>query len=122
MSNSHCDVTRKVIYALYDKKDELIFTGTIDEIMGFTSAKKSAIYSAIYRGACLNRKYLVIKVGYEPITEKKCNKCGQVLPLKYMVHRHRPTDGKWVPRSICKACKSEEGIQYRLRKKKEKGE
>lgn len=122
MPNSHRDVTRKIIYALYNKKDELVFTGTIDEIMEYTSAKKSAIYSAMCKGRWLRGKYSVVKIGYELITEKKCSKCGRVLPLKYMAHRHRPSDGKWVPRNICKVCRSEEDIQYGLRKKKEKGE
>lgn len=102
------DALTMIIYGVYDKEDNLLFTGNIDEITKFMGCTKSNVYSADHLGHKVKRTYYVNKVGLEPVTEKRCYKCGEVKPIKQMHWRHRKSDGKLIPTTICKKCKREE--------------
>lgn len=99
------------IYSLYDKEENLVFTGNMDEITKFIPCNKQGVYHSTCKGSFIKHKYKAVKVGFEPIKEKRCYRCGKMIPVNKLVHYHRPSDGKWVPRTICKTCRSEESIE-----------
>lgn len=114
----HPIIKKGNLYALYDKDERLVLTGTIDQIVYHTGCNKTTVYNVINEGRKLSIKYKIEKAGYEPITEKRCYRCGKVLPVEKMVHYHRRSDGKYVPRTICKVCKANETYERNRNKKK----
>lgn len=97
---------KRLVYSLYDKQENLVFTGNMDEIIKFIPCNKQSVYHSTCKGSFIKRKYRAVKIGFEPIKEKRCYRCGKMIPVNKLVHYHRPSDGKWVSRTICKTCRN----------------
>lgn len=96
-----------MIYGLYDKNGTLVFTGTSKEAANFIDCSTAALRNAHHKKCYLKRKYKVEKLGYEPIKEKRCSRCGKMIPIEKLIWYRRPLDRKLVPGTICKICHSD---------------
>lgn len=49
-------------YAVYDKKDNCVFIGTMKEIAKLLNITQKKGFNRVYRGMRINKKYLIIKL------------------------------------------------------------
>lgn len=109
----------KKIYGIYDLEENLLFKGTQKECCEFANANPSTFRDSVKYGCVLYKKYLTDFLYKEDMTpdEKKCTRCGKVLPIEQMYHMKR--GDIYQPLNKCYECYLKDKKEYRKGKKNE---
>ncbi len=97
------DADSVMLYALYNKEEEIVFCGSIDECRNFAGTSKETFYHAISRNCYLVHKYKIHKIGRERLKEKECSVCHLIKPINEFSTRTK-ANGKKVHTNICRLC------------------
>lgn len=97
------DADSVMLYALYNKEEDIVICGSIDECIDFVGTSKETFYHALSRNSYLASKYKIHKIGRERLKEKEYSVCHLVKPINEFSTRTKP-NGKKVHTNICKLC------------------